>query len=166
MAAPLAAGATFVLLDGALTRISLTLDEIGLATNWRYGPVSRDIGDVSYGTRVHAFSGVGLKPLSPVHLRATRSGGDLAITWVRRTRKGGDGWEAAEVPLAELEERYAVDILDGAALKRTIVTDAPAVIYSAADQIADFGAPQAAIQVRVQQISAIRGRGTPRSAVL
>jgi hypothetical protein len=166
MAGPLPAGATFVLLDSALTRISLTLDEVGLATNWRYGPVSRDIGDISYGSRVHAYQGVGMKPLSPVHLRGTRNGGDLAISWVRRTRRGGDGWEAAEVPLAESEERYEVDILDGATSKRTIVTGAPYAVYTAADQIADFGALQAAVLVRVQQTSAVRGRGTPRTALL
>jgi hypothetical protein len=166
MAGPLPAGATFALLDSASTRISLTLDEVGLATNWRYGPVSRDIGDISYGSRVHAYQGVGMKPLSPVHLRGTRNGGDLAISWVRRTRRGGDGWEAAEVPLAESEERYEVDILDGATSKRTIVTGAPYAVYTAADQIADFGALQAAVLVRVQQTSAVRGRGTPRTALL
>ena len=45
MRAPLAAGARFVLLDGAVTPVDLTPDEIGLAYTWRCGPASRDIGD-------------------------------------------------------------------------------------------------------------------------
>ena len=30
-------------------------------------------------------------------MRGSRSAGDLAIAWVRRTRVGGDSWDAAEV---------------------------------------------------------------------
>ena len=48
MRAPLAAGARFVLLDGALARIDMTEDEIGLAFNWKCGPASRDIGSPHY----------------------------------------------------------------------------------------------------------------------
>jgi hypothetical protein len=42
----------------------------------------------------------------------------------------------------------------------------PAATYTAAEQSADFGAPQAAVAVRVFQISAAVGRGVPREAVL
>ena len=63
-------------------------------------------------------------------------------------------------------ERYEVDILDGSIVKRTLAASTPAVTYSAADQTADFGAPQAAIDLRVYQLSAVFGRGTPREATL
>ena len=85
---------------------------------------------------------MGLKPLCPVHVRGARSGGDLAITWMRRTRIGGDSWDAVEVPLGEDSESYEVDILDGATVKRTLAATTPAATYTAADQTADFGAPQ------------------------
>ena len=62
--------------------------------------------------------------------------------------------------------RYEVDILDGGIVKRTLVASTPAVTYSAADQTADFGAPQAAIDLRVYQLSAVFGRCTPREATL
>src|SRR5262249_35991871 len=103
MRASLAPGARFVLLDGALTRLDLAEDELGLAFNWRCGPASRDLGAPSYLQLAHAFRGEGLKPLSPVHLRATRSAGDLHLTWIRRTRLGGDSWDTVDVPLAEAE---------------------------------------------------------------
>jgi hypothetical protein len=51
---------------------------------------------------------------------------------VRRTRMGGDSWDAVEVPLAEEAERYEVDILDGTTVKRTLATISPSATYTAA----------------------------------
>jgi hypothetical protein len=144
----------------------MTRDEVGLAYTWRCGPASRNLGDPSYLQTGHTFVGTGLAPLSPVHLRATRSGGDLAMTWLRRTRTGGDSWEGLEVPLGEDSEAYEVDILDGADVVRTLSASTPAATYTAADQTADFGSPQSAIDVNVFQLSASYGRGTPRAATL
>jgi hypothetical protein len=104
--------------------------------------------------------------LSPAHVRGVRSAGDLAITWIRRTRTGGDSWDAVEVPLAEESERYEIDILDGTTVKRTLSATTPAATYTAADQTTDFGAPQSSIAVRVSQLSTTFGRGTPRAATL
>ena len=166
MEAMLAPGARFVLLDQAVTPVDLTQDQIGLPLNWRFGPANRDLGDPDYRTEVHAFTGLGLRPLSPVHIRGQRNGPDLVMSWVRRTRQGGDSWIAAEVPLAEDSERYQIDILAGAAVKRTLASASPSITYTAADQTTDFGSPQAAVSVRVYQISAFAGRGTGRTATL
>ena len=165
IAASLPAGARFVLLDEAVEVVSLSRNQIGLAFDWRYGPANRDLGDASYSSATHAFSGVGLRPLSPVHIRGRRSGGDLALTWVRRTRIGGDSWVATEVPLAEESERYEIDILSGVTVVRTLASAAPSATYTAAQQTADFGAPQAALTIRVFQLGAL-GRGTRREAVV
>jgi hypothetical protein len=106
-----------------------------------------------------------------VHLAGTRDGaGNLAITWTRRTRIGGEWLDrTGTVPLAEDAEGYELEILaaPGGAVLRTIPGLAsPAASYPAADQTTDFGAPQAAVAVRVFQISAAVGRGVPREAVL
>ena len=166
MRSPLAAGARFVLIDGAVTTVDMAPGEIGLAFTWRCGPASRDLGSPAYVEATHAFTGQGLKPLSPVHVRGARSSGDLAISWIRRTRMGGDSWDAVEVPLAEESERYEIDILDGTTLKRTLATTTPAATYTAAQQTADFGAPQASIALRVYQLSSVFGRGTAQAATL
>jgi hypothetical protein len=166
MRSPLAAGARFVLLDAALARLDLTEDELGLAFTWRCGPAARDLGSPTYIELVHAFRGEGMKPLSPVHLRATRAAGDLHLTWIRRTRLGGDSWDTIEVPLGETEERYEIDILDATTVKRTLSAATPALTYTAAQQTADFGTPQPSISLRLYQLSASRGRGTPREAVV
>jgi len=107
-----------------------------------------------------------LREAAPAHVRGVRSAGDLAITWIRRTRTGGDSWDAVEVPLAEESERYEIDILDGTTVKRTLSATTPAATYTAADQTTDFGAPQSSIAVRVSQLSTTFGRGTPRAATL
>jgi hypothetical protein len=160
------AGARFVLVTTALARLDLTAAEIRLPYNWRFGPAARDIGDASYATATHTFQGLGLKPLSPVHVRAVRAGGDVALTWTRRTRVGGDSWETPEVPLGEDVESYEVDVLDGASVVRTLASNTPSVVYSAAEQVADFGSAQPTYAVRVYQLSASYGRGTPRAATV
>ncbi|HJU33173.1 MAG TPA: glycoside hydrolase/phage tail family protein, partial [Hyphomicrobiaceae bacterium] len=167
MREPLSPGARFVALDAAVVPVDMTLDEIGLAYTWRCGPGNRDLASPYYTETTHAFTGRGLKPLSPVHVRATRSaGGDLALTWIRRTRIGGDGWEAPEVPLAEDSERYEIDILDGGDVVRTLSSATTSASYTAAQQIDDFGAPPPSVTVAVYQLSATHGRGTPRTAVV
>jgi hypothetical protein len=163
-----AAGARFVILDAALRQVDMTAGEVGLPFNWKYGPAAYDIGHAAYQTRsALAFRGVGLRPLSPVHVRASRdSSGDLTIRWVRRTRVGGDSWQQTEVPLGEDAEAYELDILNGASVVRTLSATSPSVIYTAAQQSADFGAPQATYTVRVYQLGASYGRGQAREVSL
>jgi hypothetical protein len=167
MRAPLPAGARFILLDGSVVPVDMTPDEVGLAYTWRCGPAGRDLASPFYVEATHTFTGRGLRPLSPAHVRGVRSGGgDLALSWVRRSRIGGDSWEGLDVPLAEESERYEIDILDGTDVIRTLSSASPATAYTAAAQIADFGAPQSAVSIRVVQLSASYGRGTPREAAL
>ncbi|MFX8708154.1 hypothetical protein ABTM42_19665, partial [Acinetobacter baumannii] len=94
------------------------------------------------------FSALGLRPLSPVRLRASRSpSGDINLSWIRRTRIGGDSWDLAEVPLSEASEAYQVQVLSGASVVRTLSSSAPQVTYPADQQVSDFGSVQPAISV-------------------
>lgn len=164
----IAAGARFVLLNNAVTVVDLAVDEIRLPYQWRFGPASRDLADASYGQSEHAFAGLGLRPLSPVHVRGIRNGsGDLTLSWIRRTRVGGDSWDTFEVPLAEDFERYEIDILaDNGSVARTLSADVTSLTYPAADQIADFGHLRDPCPVLVMQLSALFGRGAAASANL
>ena len=166
MASAVAAGASFVLLDNAVTAVPLSLGELHLPFNWRYGPGNRGIGDASYVTATHSYRGAGLRPLSPTRVKAARSSGDIAISWIRRTRIGGDSWEVTDVPLGETDERYEVDVLSGTTVKRTLVSMVPSVTYTAAQQTADFGSAQASVNVAVHQMSGVYGRGEARSAIV
>ena len=96
--------------------------------------------------------------------------GDLVIRWTRRSRAlAADSWTAPEVPLAEESEAYEVEILDGATVQRTLSTATTSVTYTAAQQIADWGAllgPGDTLDVRIFQLSALVGRGAPKSVTL
>jgi hypothetical protein len=166
VAATVPAGARFVLLDGALRPVDMTRDDVGLTFNWKSGPANRDIGHASFVSQSHTFRGTGLRPYSPAHIRGTRNNGDVTITWQRRTRAGGDSWDTPDVPLGEDSERYEIDILSGATVKRTLASTTPTATYSAASQTTDFGTPQSSLTIRVHQLSPTAGRGTGRIATV
>jgi hypothetical protein len=160
------AGTKFVLLDQAVVQMNETLSDLGHDIVWRAGPVNRDHGDPSYVEFTHRAAALGLRPLSPVHLKAQRDGSDVVFTWIRRARIDGDSWELAEVPLGEASEAYAFDILDGSTPVRSVTVTAPTYRYIEADQLADFGAPQSAFTVRVGQLGHEFGRGSPLERTL
>ncbi|MGH1350009.1 MAG: phage distal tail protein, Rcc01695 family [Methyloligellaceae bacterium] len=155
------AGASFILLDDAITSVSLGINDIGLPYNWKYGPANRDIGHSSYSEEIHAFSGHSYKPLSPVHIETTFISNDLHISWKRRTRIGGDSWELSEVPLGEEIELYEIEIMDGENVIRLMSSTIQQVTYAEAEQLTDWGTIQSSYAIRIYQISATIGRGTP-----
>jgi hypothetical protein len=63
------------------------------------------------------------------------------------------------VPLAEASEAYAVAILDGEETLRTLNGGAPAVVYAASEQTADFGDLPEAISLSISQVSPTEGPG-------
>jgi hypothetical protein len=166
MGDPLPAGAPFVLLDEHVVAIARGLDTLGRPMQLRIIAATRDHGDTAALAMQAIPQATALRPPSPVHLRGTRVDGNVHISWVRRTRRDGDSWAAGDVPLGEEREAYAVDILSGSAVVRTINVNEPTVLYPAADELADFGAPQANMTVSVVQLSTTVGRGFPAMATL
>lgn len=153
-------GARFVLLDAAPVRLPVDRGALGGEVVFRVGPADRDIGDIAVTERRVAWAANALRPLSPVHLAARRAaGGDVILTWIRRTRIDGDLFEAAEVPLAEAFQAYEVRIHDGPAVLRVIGTTAPTATYALADRIADFGMAEGPLEVSVVQLSETMGSG-------
>jgi hypothetical protein len=166
---PVAAGAPFVFIDGALRQLNVSLADRNVATAWAYGPAGVALSDPRYVTETVTFAGNGLRPLSPVHVRGVRDGAtqDIAISWKRRTRIGGDGWDGGDVPLSEAVESYRVEIMSGASVVRTLTASSPSVVYTAAQQTVDFGsATFSPLDLRVAQISDVFGAGASRTARL
>ncbi len=166
MVGSLPAGARFVLIDGSLTRLPLSRDDLGLPLNWRFGPANKPYTDATYRIERHSFIGVAQRPYSPVRIRARRVGGDVLVSWVRRTRIGGDTWLPADVPLGETSEAWRIDVMDGATVKRSLSAATTSVAYTAAEQIADWGATPATVTIRIAQISLLYGPGTPGLATV
>ena len=163
MRSPVAAGAPVMLLGAGVVQAGIGEAEVGLALSWRYGPADLPIDDEDYIAETFAFTGRGRRPYAPAQLRGRRdhATGDWTLTWARRTRVGGDTWDVAEVPLGEASEAYRLEILDapGGAALRTVELSAPAFLYTAAMQAADFGAPVWNVPMRVAQLSAVYGAG-------
>jgi hypothetical protein len=160
MAALVAAGAPFVVLDSSVLSTSLPSALSRSPQYWSWGPDGRAVTDALYVSDTKTFEAIGLRPYAPAHFKGKRNtGGDVTLNWVRRTRYGGDDWELNEIPLSEDAEAYEIDILNGANVVRTISTAVTTALYSAAEQTADFGSVPASFDAIVYQLSATYGRG-------
>ncbi|WP_375449538.1 glycoside hydrolase/phage tail family protein [uncultured Devosia sp.] len=153
---PAAVGRQVMLLDVRVGLVAAGAQWLGTTLYLRAYAGSDDLA----GTALVAQFGLGpALPLAPVHLRARRSGGDIALGWTRCSRADGDNWSAGDAPLEHMPDRYAVRIFDGAVLKRSFESGTPGTIYAAADQIADFGGSAGQFDFTVQQISPVLGPG-------
>ncbi|MDF1854913.1 glycoside hydrolase/phage tail family protein [Pseudooceanicola sp.] len=158
-------GSWVVLLDGGPTQIALSPAQRRQARHYRSGPAQRPYDDPSYRHDILAFDGIGLRPFAPTHLTGVWSGGDLGLSWIRRSRIEGDSWDGLEVPLGEERELYLLRILQGGTLLREEQSEAPVWTYTEATQTADGLAP-GLFEVQVAQVSAVFGPGLFRVLTL
>jgi hypothetical protein len=165
MSAALPAGSPFVVLDPHVLTIASGLDALERALQLRVVAANRDHGDASALALDVTPHATALRPLAPVHLSARRDGSGVTFTWIRRARFDADSW-AGDIPLGEDTEQYAVDIMSGSSVVRTLTAAAPSVLYPSANELADFGTAQSSLSVQVTQLSATVGRGFAASATL
>lgn len=144
-----------------------THERLNIPRNYIYGPNGVNTSDSRYTNVELTPRGVALRPYSPVQLETKfATNGDITLSWIRRTRFGGDSWEISTPPLNEDFEKYEIEILDapfpvGSPVRQFVVDNATNVLYSAADQTTDFGAPQTHVDWVCYQMSSLYGRGTP-----
>ncbi|MGM0741073.1 MAG: baseplate multidomain protein megatron [Pseudomonadota bacterium] len=151
-------GSYVVRLDGSARQIALPEAKRGLVRFYRIGPADRGVDDPAYlGARL-GFHGIGLRPLSPVHLRLSGAPGqDMTLSWIRRTRISGDRWEAPDVPLGEESETYVVRVMQGGAVLREEMTGQAEWTYGAEAQALD--GVSGGFTLQVAQVSAHFGAG-------
>lgn len=145
-----------VVLDETVRPLGLDVEEVGRLSNWIVDAVGSPEGQAG----PYAFAGGerALTPLAPVHLRGERGpDGAARFSWTRRGRIDSDTWLATDIPLDEPNEAYRLDILSGSTVVRRFEVTAPACLYPSASELADFGAAQASITIRVHQL----GRAIP-----
>ncbi|GAA3873099.1 baseplate multidomain protein megatron [Celeribacter arenosi] len=150
-------GSRFVLIDDTLRQLDIATSARGLARHYRIGPSGRSYDDESYTHAVEAFDGVGLRPYAPVHLSARQSGGNLEVSWVRRTRIDGDSWQSVEVPLGEAREAYVIRVFKNGVILREDVATSANWTYSAALQATDGAV--APFSIDIAQLSDTYGPG-------
>jgi len=150
--------ARVIMLTSAVEAFPLPVDARLLPVTRRAGPRQYAPESDAYVARTDTPQGLGWRPRSPVHLKAEEASGDISVSWIRRTRIGGDNWEVEEVPLGEDSELYDIDILDGETLKRTLASTVPSVLWTDAMIAEDFPEGGTAT-IRVAQRSAMFGRG-------
>lgn len=158
-------GERFVLLDGHLVKDTTHAGLIGLPRQYKPVTVGATLGSTS--AQSFTYSGRAYKPYSPVHIGGQRDGsGNLTVSWVRRTRIGGQWRDYVEVPLGEAFEKYEVEIMDGGSVVRTLSATSPSISYSAAQQTADFGGLPMSVALKLYQLSEVIGRGYAATATV
>jgi hypothetical protein len=151
-------GSWFVLMNGMPEQIDLLRNLRRVQHSYRIGPARRGVDDPSYVEQVEAFEGNGLRPYTPVHLRATiNQDGAIETSWIRRTRIDGDAWETPDVPLGEETESYVVHVVKDGELLRETSLHQPFWIYPLSEQAVD--GLTGSFEIRVAQISAAYGAG-------
>lgn len=159
-------GAQVVVLDDALVDLGVTASGIGIAHDFRTEPAGRALDDATAINTTITPRGLSLVPLSPVHLRARRTGAGIVFSFIRRTRTNGDSLDLYEVPLGEDREEYRFEILSAGNPVREYTLTTPSLTYASADEIGDFGTARSEIEIRVRQISQAVGPGMPLQAIV
>ena len=159
------AGSIVVLLDDALIPLARNVSDIGAPVTYAIGPADRDVADPLYVRATATATRKALQPYAPVKARAVRTPAGVRISFIRRGRIDADAWETVDIPIGEESEAYEADISLPAGV-RTLAAASTSFLYPAAQELADFGAPQSALTVSIHQISASAGRGFPYAALL
>jgi len=160
-----AIGDKVIALDTNLAFVTTSSDAIGLSKTYRAVTVGALLDSTTAET--HTYSGVNLECLSPVYLGGSRhpTTNDWTLTWIRRTRIGGEWRDYVDATLGEASKLYDVEIYSSGTyntLKRTFFSlTSETTTYTSAEQVADFGSNQSTLYVKVYQISATVGRGYP-----
>ncbi len=158
-------GSTVVLLDQAPQQIDLAVSSRGLARYYRVGSATRGYEDPAVVVQVEAFDGIGLRPYPVSHLTYAQAvTGDVAVSWIRRTRIDGDNWQSVEVPLGEAIETYQVRVLQGEVILREETVASPSWLYTFAARTSD--AIIGPYRIDVAQVSDRFGAGPFRSVAV
>ncbi|MGN6277181.1 MAG: phage tail protein [Sphingomonas sp.] len=123
--------------------------------------IASGVGDVAGPAMSDAgVTGLSVLPPSPVHLNAELPpNGDVALSWIRRSRAGWQWIDGVDAPLSEEREAYRVVLVGSDGSSRTLDVDTQGMILAAADR----GTGE--LTVTVRQIG-LYGESAPTSLIL
>ncbi|SIT01035.1 amidase family protein [Paracoccus saliphilus] len=147
------AGSLVVLIDGAVRQVALPPSARGQERFWRIGPALRAPDDASYRGLVTGARGIGLRPYAPCHLRIE----GRRVSWIRRARVDGDGWDGPDVPLGEAREAYLLRLSRGGEVIHQVQVPVPE--YRVPEEVWSAALAGGAFTVAVAQLSDQFGAG-------
>lgn len=158
-----AAGDTLIMLDTATVGF-FGLPNTALGVSRTYRSVTQGASINSAVDTLDIYDANNLKPLSPVDLIGSRSpvSGDWTLSFNRRSRWPVEVFSGVAVPLGESSELYEILILSNSSYtttKRIISSSTSEFNYTGAEQIADFGAHQQTLYLKIRQVSSLVGGG-------
>lgn len=137
MAAGAMAGAAAVFLRSNLERVISPPAERALPLIWRAAPAGAPPGGAGASEITFAPTGLYERPWSPARLRCAAAGdGGFDLTWLPRSRLGGDRWDG-EIRLAD-PRRYRITILKAGNAIRSFEVDGETALYPGTDVALDF----------------------------
>lgn len=166
------AGNRVVKLSRALmtTPIELPYTVTSALQSYRYGLPNRDFSDDSAFKDLGpvSFEPIGLMPYPPALQPLTRlPGGDISIKWARRSRWDANYWDVDVADQELVAFDLQIETLDGSTVLRSINgLTGNDWVYSAADQIADFGGLINEVRVTMWGVSSVIGRGKGVTEIL
>ncbi|WP_371396201.1 glycoside hydrolase/phage tail family protein [Fretibacter rubidus] len=131
--------------------VDMALDEDAIGTDISVTGVMAGRQSDPY---VLPYTAAHLRPLSPVHGRIDAGGDGSIISWIRRSRSGGDSWAGLDIPLGEEREFYAVKVNFNNGGSENFTVDTPLLLLPTIHQ-ADI------TRVTVAQGSRAYGYGPP-----
>ncbi|MDB6178038.1 glycoside hydrolase TIM-barrel-like domain-containing protein [Paracoccus sp. Z330] len=146
-------GSVVVLLNNAVKQVPIAPSTRGQERFWRVGPALRAPDDASYRSRRTIARGIGLRPYAPCQLRVQ----GRSISWVRRTRIDGDGWDGLDVPLGETREIYLLRVIRQGQVLAEVQVTAPA--YQIPNDLWQSTLSGGAFEIAVAQLSDQFGAG-------
>lgn len=158
---PAAAGRRVLVLGGTVAETAVPTARLGTALNLT---IYAGAGDVEGTEASVVLDPAPALPLSPQDLVATRPGpgDDVVLSWARRSRVDTTGWASPAPPLDHAPETYAVVIVGTGGPVRTLTAHSQSLVYTAAQQMADFGAVPTSFDFTVAQVSQVYGTGPAR----
>jgi hypothetical protein len=156
-----------MLAAGGIGRVPMENSEIGISKYYKAVTIGKAVG--SAPATPFTNSAVGLKPFSPVAVRALKdvTTSTINITWQRRTRMNVRmiGQAGISVPLGEDSESYRINIYTSLAVFiRAYSSSTPSYPYTLAQQTLDFGGAATTFKIGIQQLGDVPGYETILSA--
>lgn len=167
-----------VLNANAVLAVETPIADLGLDRTYRATPIGGSLASAI--RRDITWTAASLKPYAPCSVEGARGGSpqDWTISWLWRTRIGGEWLDFTDALFGEAAEGYEVDVSVSGSPSFYSITETPSAggswvdaansraIFTEADQRAAFGSPQSSLSVTVYQTSSDVGRGFGRAATL